>query len=323
MLAALRPVCERAPLDVLWHSDGAWSVDGAPTAVGAVLDTLRRTDVCLLALHGGAGEDGTVQGLLESAGIAYTGSGVRASAIAMDKWFTRTVLAAAGFRIAPGRLVHRGEFQRDRVALADRVTAALGAGALFVKPRSGGSSLATFKVEGGGALAVGGGLADALARAFEACEQVLVEAAVLGIETTCAVLGNTDPSAPRQGLRALPVVEIAPRGDRFFDHDQKYDPAGAEEFCPPRHLSPAVEERIAALALLAHAELGCAGVSRVDFIVPRAGDVFGEPVMLEVNTLPGMTARSLVPLSARAAGLGFADLLRELCRLGAARRGAR
>ncbi len=293
ILAALRqdaPPREARGVEI--GRDGRWHVAGEWLAAGAALERLADVDVFFLGLHGGAGEDGTLQGLLRSAGRAHTGSGVRSSALCMDKQALRLLAAEAGARIAPGVCFSRREWAARPAVLEERV-AALGAGGWVVKPCGGGSSVDTFVVE------QRGGLRDAVQRAFGAGEQVLVEAWVEGIEVSCGVLGNSD-----EALRALPSVEIRPRAGRFFDYEQKYDPAGALEICPSESLDARTEQRVREAALLAHEVGGCDGYSRVDFIVP--GD--GHPVLLEVNTLPGMTPRSLLPQEAAQEGLDYRGL---------------
>ncbi|MCA8980359.1 MAG: D-alanine--D-alanine ligase, partial [Planctomycetes bacterium] len=281
-------------------ADGRWLREGVAVDPARCVTDLPHDAVYFLALHGGDGEDGTIQGFLSSAGRAYTGSGVGASAIAMDKAATRSALAAASLRVAPGRLVQAWSWEDARQRELDEVVR-LGDAGWFVKPNRGGSSVNTFSVRD----------ADELPAAIDAVltggDSALVEARIPGTEATCGVLGNAlDP-------RALPPVEIVPRGDRFFDYQQKYDDDGAEELCPPRSLG---EETCAALAngaLTAHRALGCEGYSRTDFIVPADG---GAPVVLEVNTLPGLTARSLQPQAAAVIGLGFAGLCLEVLKLG-------
>ncbi len=281
--------------------DGRWLLAGEPLEPAQALCRLPLGTVFFLALHGGEGEGGVVQGLLEGAGRDYTGSGVAASSLCLDKHRTRLVLADAGLRVAPGHLVRPEAWGRDRGAEVARLEA-LGGAAWFVKPNRGGSSLGVVQVESHGALR---GAVEAVLGAGDAA---LVEARVAGVEATCGVLGNRG-----EALRALPPVEIRPRGAGYFDYREKYDAAGALELCPPEGFDPAIVERLQELARRAHEVAGCDGVSRTDFIVPADG---GDPVALEINTLPGMTARSLVPRSAEIAGLDFPALCLELVRLG-------
>lgn len=281
-------------------ADGRWLREGVAVDPARCVNELPKDAIYFLALHGGEGEDGTIQGFLTSAGRAYTGSGVGASAIAMDKSATRSALSAAGMRVAPGRLVQAFSWSRDRERDLDELRGLGGAG-WFVKPNRGGSSVNTYSVTDAAELRA------AIDAVHAAGDSALVEARIPGTEATCGVLGNA------LDARALPPVEIVPRGDRFFDYQQKYDDDGAEELCPPRSLDERTCAALADGALTAHRALGCEGYSRTDFIVPTAG---GPPVVLEVNTLPGLTARSLQPQAAAVIGLGFAGLCLEVLRLG-------
>jgi D-alanine-D-alanine ligase len=253
--------------------------------------------VFFLGLHGSPGEDGTIQGLLESCGRAYTGSGVRASALCMDKQALRLLASEAGARVAPGVCASRRAWDASAPAITDRILSLSRAGdseaRWVVKPRSGGSSVETRVVGAGRELGA------AVEAALAVDEHVLIEAFVPGVEVSCGVLGNAD-----EPLRALPPIEIRPADGRFFDYQQKYDADGATELCPAPSLDEAADRRVRALAVLAHEAGGCDGYSRVDFIVPPGGD----PVLLEVNTLPGLTERSLLPQEAAAEGTSYRDL---------------
>lgn len=313
------------PVDI--RRDGSWGlpaptlIDGAPspeaeTGTGGLsLDRVRTVltraaeegslDVAFLALHGKFGEDGTIQRLLEEAGLPYTGSGVHASALAMDKDRAKIAVAAAGVRVPRGAVVDASSWATDR----EGVLAALArepAFPAFVKPSGGGSS-------------IGAGPADDEASVRARIEAVfalgegaaLVEERLAGREVTCAVLGNRG-----RPERVLPVVEIVPRGRPFFDFEAKYDPASCEEICP----APiAGEERalVEEAAVAAHRALGCDGMSRSDFIL-----VGGRAFYLETNTIPGMTENSLCPLAARAAGIPFPRLLDLLVEMALEERGA-
>ncbi len=150
-------------------------------------------------------------------------------------------------------------------------------------------------------------LSPAIQRALATGDRALIERRILGTEATCGVIGNS-----RGELRALTPVEIVPHAGRFFDWEEKYSAGGAIENCPPKTIDAEGCSRVRELALRAHRATGCDGYSRSDFIVPARG---GEPVFLEVNTLPGMTSRSLLPLAARADGLSFRDLCLEILAL--------
>jgi len=251
-----------------------------------------RIDVAFLALHGTYGEDGTIQGLLELLGIPYVGSGTLASALAMDKVMAKKVLSADGIAVPRGAVVERAEFRSDPDAAAARVAALLPA---VVKPACQGSSI------GMSLVAQPAAMRGALEQAFAYDRRVMVEERVVGRELTVGVLGNREPTA-------LPVVEIVSKRE-FFDYRAKYDPALAEEICPavlPAEVAAAAQE----LALQAHRALDCRGLSRTDLIHSERG-----LVVLEVNTLPGMTVNSLLPKAARAAGIPFPELLDRLVRL--------
>jgi D-alanine-D-alanine ligase len=282
-------------------------VGGEQLDPAAALAALSDVDVFFLALHGGAGEDGTLQGLLESAGRVYTGSGVRASALCMDKLATRGLAAACGLRTAAGVAFTPDAFAREPQAWLARI-AALPGEERVVKPRCGGSSVATSLVPSGG------DLQQALADVLATGDDCLVEARVEGVECSCGVLGNRG-----EPLRALPPIEIRPASGRFFDYQQKYAADGAREVCPVESLDAAVLGRVQARAVALYAAAGCDGYARVDFIVPADG----EPVLLEANTLPGFTARSLLPQEAAVAGIDYRSLVLWVIEAALRRRGGR
>lgn len=289
---------------------GRWLLDGEALAPTTALERLPAEALLFVALHGGAGENGVLQGFLELAGRAYTGSGVAASALCMDKFRARAVLASEGLGLAPGWLVRRAASEAERAGACARLAPQAGAG-LVVKPNAGGSSVGVERVASAAELEA------ALARVL-AVDDALVEGLVRGIELSCGVLGEGESA------RALPPIEIVPAEGAFFDYRQKYAADGARELCPPRSLSAAQEARVRAAALAAHRACGCAGASRTDLILPADRD---EPVVLEVNTLPGLTERSLLPQEAAALGADHRELCLALCGLAWARfereRGAR
>ncbi len=252
--------------------------------LGRLVHDAPSLDFAFLALHGGRGEDGSVQGLLEMLRLPYQGSGVLASALAMDKWQARQRFQAAGLRVARARL-----WQRASAADPSTLSAALGL-PLVVKPRAGGSSLATHLV------ADLDQLPEALAAACGSEATCLVEEFLPGTELTAAVLGE----------EALPLVEIAAADARFFDYQAKYTPGGAAEICPAR-LHEDLAEAAQKAGLAAHRSLGCRGYSRSDFILCQ-----DQLFLLETNTLPGLTAESLLPLAARVHGLSFTALIEQL-----------
>lgn len=288
--------------------DGAWNFGGRRASAAELVRELGPRSVYFLALHGGAGEDGTWQGCLSALGACHTGSGVGASALCMDKHATRLVLREAGVHVAAGRRVQAQEWRARRAELVSEL-AALSTRGYSVKPNRGGSSVATFLLDGPAELE------RSIDTVLATGDDALIEQRIHGGETTCGVLGNA-----RGELVALPPVEIVPKAGRFFDYQEKYSAGGAAEHCPPVSFSPATVALVRERALQAFRAAGCDGYARIDFMIPRdeAGRE-GEPVALEINTLPGMTARSLLPLAARTAGLSFRVLCLEILALALAR----
>ncbi|ARO86432.1 D-alanine--D-alanine ligase [Nitrosospira lacus] len=238
-----------------------------------------------IALHGRYGEDGTVQGALELMGLPYTGSGVMASALAMDKWRTKLLWQAAGIDTPRHILLNA---QSD----FDAVVKTLGL-PLIVKPSREGSTIGLSKVK---AVAH-------LPAAYESAARhdtmVLAEQFIEGMELTAAILGETP----------LPLVRIETAGG-LYDYQAKYLSDDTRYFCPSG-LSAADEQAIQAQALRAHQTLGCEGWGRVDVILDKSG----KPYFLETNTSPGMTDHSLVPMAAKAVGISFDDLVLRILEL--------
>ncbi len=258
-------------------------------------------DVAFIAMHGPYGEDGTIQGMLEFAGVPYTGSGVLASALGMDKRRSRQLFGFNGIP-TPGYLtVHRSEFSSRESTLVAEIHQTLGFPCV-VKPNAQGSSIGVTIVRDSE------GLGPALDVAFALDGTILIEEYLTGTELTCAILDDPD-GAPV----ALPLIEIIPKRE-FFTYEAKYTPGAADEICPARLPASAVW-RAQAAALRAYRVLGCVGFARVDLFV-READV----VVLEVNTIPGLTEGSLFPKAARTAGIEFPALVDRL--IDAARRRA-
>jgi D-alanine-D-alanine ligase len=248
-------------------------------------------DRCFIALHGRYGEDGTVQGALELLGIPYTGSGVMASSIAMDKTMTKRVWLAEGLPTPNYALVRRE--QLNGVSMAGLVQA-LGL-PMIVKPAREGSSIGVTKVEQIQDLPA------ALAAAAQCDADILCEQCIVGDEVTCPVLGEGDSS------RALPVIRIvAPAGN--YDYQNKYFNDDTQ-YLVPSGLPASEEAAIEALVVKAYQVLACRGWGRIDVMIDA---VTRQPYLLEINTSPGMTGHSLVPMSAKAAGLSYEALCCQL-----------
>jgi D-alanine-D-alanine ligase len=251
--------------------------------VGARLAELR-ADVAFVSLHGRWGEDGSIQGLLESMDIPYTGSGVLASALGMDKPFSKLLFREHGLHVTEYRVFQHDA--ADRIAVGDLP---FGLPAV-VKPGNEGSSVGVHIVRDAAALR------EACRDAAKYKGEILVERYVKGAEVNVAVLDG----------KALGAIEIVPKRE-FYDYTAKYTPGQTEYFFPAR-LAPEPYAAVCAAAERAHDALGCSGITRVDFIVTAEGT----PYLLEVNTLPGMTATSLVPKIAAGKGIPFAELCERL-----------
>lgn len=256
---------------------------GGDLAFLAGVPELSGVDMVFPALHGGAGEDGTLQGLLEVMGLPFTGSGRLGCTLAMDKEVSKRLFVQAGIPTAPWM---------SSPTEPDEVAEVLGF-PLIVKPPSGGSTLGLTLVRERGELET------AVAEALRHEDRVLFERYVKGRELTVGVLGD----------RALPVGEIIPAHE-LFDYDCKYTPGMAEEVFPAR-IPAGLAERLQELALQVHRTLFLRDFSRVDFLVDEEGGIW----CLEANALPGMTANSLLPRAGAAAGLDFPDLCHEIVRL--------
>jgi len=265
-------------------------------APGDVPQTLSAVDVVFPVLHGAYGEDGTVQGLLEMAGVPYVGSGVLASAAAMDKGVMKALFAGAGLAQAPYAVITDRDWQHDRAAALARVDA-LGL-PVFVKPARAGSSLGITKVSDRARLV------EAVEEARAHDPRVVVEASVeRAREIECGVL------ADEQGLpRASVCAEIVVTGDHeFYDFEAKYLDDAAE-LVVPADLPDAVSEQVRALAVRAFDALGCEGLARCDFFVAADGRV----LINEVNTMPGFTSISMFPRMWAATGVDYPTLVDRL-----------
>lgn len=255
-----------------------------------------RIDVALIAMHGAYGEDGTIQGLLEMFGVPYTGSGILASALGMDKIKTKEVLRQQRIPTADWIAINRRAWQNGRAELAERVGASLGFPCV-VKANGLGSSVGISIVKDRA------GFEPSMDDAFTHAPEVLAEAYIKGTEVTCAVLEN-----PATGeLDALPVTEIVPAGE-FFDYHSKYT-GETQEICPAR-ITPEETRRVQDFARRTHEALGCRGFSRTDVII-RGEEMY----VLELNSIPGMTEVSLLPQAAKAAGIEFSALLDRIIQI--------
>jgi D-alanine-D-alanine ligase len=279
-----------------------------PTAPGLVavdptegVRTLAGVDVVFPVLHGAYGEDGTIQGLLELAGVPYVGAGVLASAAGMDKEYTKKLLAAEGLAVGPYAVLRPTDKtlspeEKERLGLP-----------VFVKPARAGSSIGITRVTDWA------DFDDAVATARAVDPKVVVEAAIAGREVECGVLEGLDGGEPEASIPA--EIRIVAAGHTWYDFEAKYLD-DACEFDLPADLPADVTERLRAIATRAFVALDCAGLARVDFFVTPAGDV----IVNEVNTMPGFTPISLFPRMWEASGLPYPQLLERMVRT-ALRRG--
>ncbi len=271
---------------------------------GHVPEVLGEVDVVFPLLHGPYGEDGTVQGLLELAGVPYVGSGVLASAAAMDKAVTKTLVAAAGIQQSPYVVITDRDWTFDREESLDRARSLTLP--LFVKPARAGSSVGITRVTSWDALA------DAVEAARVNDPKVVVEQGVTGREIECGVLSRLDGRGPEASVCA----EIRVRGDHdFYDFEAKYLD-DVTELDVPADLPSSVSDRVRSAACAAFDAVGCEDYARVDFFVTDDGQV----VLNEINTIPGFTHISLFPRMWQASGLEYPDLVARLVRTALAKR---
>lgn len=274
----------------------AVTIDVGPTLSRDLRD--QKVAIAFLALHGPGGEDGSMQGFLETLGIPYTGSGIQASAVGMHKVTTKTILAAHGIPVPPGTVIKRGE----RISGAQVLRVTKLRWPVVVKPASEGSTIGVTIVRKPSQWT------EALALAHKYDRDAMAEAYIPGHEVTVSLLGRQD-EAPL----VLPAVEIVAPGG-FYDFAAKYEKGKTQYLCPAP-LSASVTREIRALALRTYEVLGCAGAARVDFrITPR-----GRPYVLEINTVPGMTETSLLPMAAAQAGIGYEELTERILESAVAR----
>ncbi len=244
-------------------------------------------ELAFIALHGRFGEDGAIQGMLEVMGIPYTGSGILASALGMNKTVSKQVFRSQGLLVGPYEVVYTGDAGTVN-SIIDQIKYPV-----VVKPHAEGSSVGVslvFKKED---------VEPAVELAFKYGREILIEKFIKGKEVQVGILGD----------RALGAIEIVPKR-AFYDYAAKYEQGMSDHFFPAR-IPEEVYARTLEAGLTAHRALGCRGYSRVDFII----DENGAPYILEVNTLPGMTATSLLPEIAKGSGISFPDLVEEIVRL--------
>lgn len=264
----------------------AVTLDMNSAAAAAIQDIA--PDVVFIALHGNKGEDGTVQGMLEIMGIPYTGSGVAASAICMNKVLTKKLLSYEGIATAPFTILKKWEYNNPEQAAKDLMDK-LGL-PLVIKASNQGSSIGTFIVKKADQLI------QSIDSAFRYDSEIVAEKYIEGMELTVAVIGNSKP-------QVLPAIEITAENE-FYDYQAKYTPGKCAHIIPAR-IGDETRNKINQMAEQTYITMGCLGFARVDFMV----DSLGNPYILEVNTIPGMTEMSLVPDAARAAGISFEELV--------------
>lgn len=267
----------------------AIGLDLEPATFAATLQA-EKIEMVFNAIHGLFGEDGALQGTLEMLGIPYTGSGLLASAMAMDKGVSKRMFVAADIPTAKSRILTTASMvEADYAQLINEFSLPV-----VVKAASQGSSIGVVIVETAEALPA------AIQEAFRYSEHVLVEQFIVGREVTIAVWGGNNE------MTALPVIEIVPHSGRY-DYHSKYT-SGATDYIVPAPLSEELTLRLQDVAKRTFTALGCAGIARVDIMIDQAEHLY----VLEVNTIPGMTETSLVPKAAAAAGISFGDLCEKL-----------
>ncbi|WP_096200968.1 D-alanine--D-alanine ligase family protein [Bacillus sp. FJAT-45350] len=264
-------------------------IDFHPDRINEILSL--DVDIVYIGLHGRFGEDGRIQGLLDMVGLPYVGSGVLGSALAMDKAKAKHFFQREGIRVAKERVLYKHNYKKDAAEINFPFPA-------VVKPNQEGSTIGITFANNQEELKQG------IEAAFKHDDTVLVEEFVSGREVTVAVLGQKGEE------KALPVVEIVSK-NTYYDYEAKYAP-GMSEHIVPAQFKAEVTESLQKNAVLAHQSLGCDVYSRVDFIVPTDGT---EPVILEVNTLPGMTPTSLYPDAAREYGLSYEEMIETFVQL--------
>ena len=248
-------------------------------------------DVAFIALHGKGGEDGVIQGLLEQLKIPYTGSGILASALAMNKSYAKLIYSNFHLKAIPGITISTNE-EYDINNIIETVGFPC-----IIKPQSEGSSIGLKIINNKE------DFKDGIEEVFKIEDKIIIEKYIQGTELTVAVLGNNNPEA-------LPPIEIVTLISNTYDYESKYTQGGCEHICPARISEKHLEE-VKNMAIIAHKSLNCRGVSRSDFILDNNGKIW----ILETNTIPGMTLQSLLPDTAKVAGYSFEELCDKLIAL--------
>lgn len=264
-------------------------------ALDQIKSSEKKIDLAFIAMHGKFGEDGTIQGLLESVGIPYTGSGILASALAMDKVRSSELFLYHGLEVPSFKHYDKNAWEARSDEIFKTIHNEFGFPCV-IKPTNSGSSVGVTivkKMED---------LKSAIETAFLKSHSIMAQEYISGREVTCGVLDFGDDV----GTKALVPTEIIPKFSEFFDYTAKYTPGASNDTTPP-NMEKDVIEKIQAIALKAHTILGCSGMSRTDMMV-SGGDIY----VLETNTIPGMTPTSLLPQEARALGISFSELLDKI-----------
>ena len=263
----------------------AASIDPKLVTTAELKKACQCSDVVFIALHGKGGEDGSLQKKLDSWNVTYTGSGANSSKNCMDKAVMRRTASAAQFTIARGQYVTLQSFKNSKLTSAPYV----------LKPIIGGSSIDTFVVRKPAKAPI-----EDIERALAKYGKMLLEELIEGVEITVGVLGK----------RALPVIEIIPPHNQEFDYKNKYN-GKTQELCPPENVSKAIQKKAQVEAKKLHTLFDCADMSRTDFIIRNDGSL----VLLDINTVPGLTEQSLLPKAAATAGIPMPALVTKLVEL--------
>lgn len=270
----------------------AQAIDYNSTKIREIIDY--NADLVFIALHGKNGEDGTVQGMLESLNITYTGSGVATSVLCIDKVLSKKMLDYEGIS-SPGFKILRQKELQDTDAMLDRLRQDIGL-PMVIKAATQGSSIGTYIVH------KEADIISSIETAFNYGSEVLIEEFIEGQELTVALVGNDEP-------QVLPIIEIT-SSNEFYDYESKYTQGKCEHIIPAR-IGEDTRQEIETISKQVYQLMGCRGFSRIDFMLDKKR----QPYVLEVNTIPGMTEMSLVPDAARAAGMSFEELVEKILRL--------